>query len=268
MASSLREELLRQQTDKQQRREQARAEESFNYQFPFNDDQTPFLITPKRGLNGRTLTVDLPKELPLQFDLQAPQYAHRVLQDRHKPEALADAQARQRAELERLRLAKLQERDSFAQRQLEQRRESEIKLQLRQAAQAANLTLLEAQRRGDRQRQEEEARAERSQAGVCFGPNESPERVAQFRSKRAQDRSTVRELLQRQIRENQERREQEREQDLIYGQKLGQMAMTMQARDQALRAKKRQMHSEAMTRHWDEMRQTRQELTRIERIFK
>ncbi len=48
----------------------------FAYQFPFEDAKPGFLISPKKTVTdeelNRTISVDYPKQLPLQFDLQAP----------------------------------------------------------------------------------------------------------------------------------------------------------------------------------------------------
>ena len=75
MALSLREQLLQQQKDKEAKKELERYENNkFEYQFPFEGGEKAFIKSPlkyqtSKDLNKTTLVVDMPKELPLQFDL-------------------------------------------------------------------------------------------------------------------------------------------------------------------------------------------------------
>lgn len=51
------------------------------------------MITPTKAMDrlNQTLVINLPRELPLQHDLQAPQYAHRVLKDYQRAETISNA---------------------------------------------------------------------------------------------------------------------------------------------------------------------------------
>ena len=59
---------------------------------------------------------------------------------------------------------------------------------------------------------------------ASFGPDENPERVRYFAMKKLREKETIKEELEKQIKENHERRQIERDNDHSYGQKLNHMA--------------------------------------------
>ena len=74
--------------------------------FPFNggagpvaeEDNTekPFFISPINNKSAKahmdkTISLDMHRELPMQFDIQAPQYAHRLIKDYQRTEAVKGA---------------------------------------------------------------------------------------------------------------------------------------------------------------------------------
>ena len=98
MAITLRETLTKQAEAKQERKRTEQSQDAvFKYQFPFIEElQQPFLISPKKyhdeeELNKILNQEDFHKGLPMQHDLQYPQYAHRILKDHQKAETVKNA---------------------------------------------------------------------------------------------------------------------------------------------------------------------------------
>ena len=74
--------------------------------------------------------------------------------------------------------------------------------------------------------------------------------------------------LMKQIQSNEDRKKKEKEDDIIYGQKMSIMAQTMQKKEHERQKKQREMHFKMMTQHWDEQKREKQELADIAKIFK
>lgn len=105
MAATLKDTLVKQQTEKKQKKDFERADDKFKFQFPFEIEALPFKITPKNQNMYGTVThdINLFKELPLQFDIQATQNAHRNLKDYQKLDTIKSAQNRMHSDIEHLR---------------------------------------------------------------------------------------------------------------------------------------------------------------------
>ena len=67
---------------------------------------------------------------------------------------------------------------------------------------------------------------------------------------------------------NEERRRQERDEDVRYGQRLNFMVKSMQSKDAERQQKQKEMHFQMMTQQWDEMIKNKKEMQTIDRIFK
>lgn len=67
---------------------------------------------------------------------------------------------------------------------------------------------------------------------------------------------------------NEERRRQERDEDVRYGQRLNFMVKSMQRKDAERQQKQKEMHFQMMTQQWDEMIKNKKEMQTIDRIFK
>ncbi len=83
---------------------------------------------------NKTLSVNPKRELPLQHDLQATQFADRLLKDHQRVETFRHAYHRLRLNIDQMREEKLQERDRFYAKLEAMRREEDIKRHLKQQA--------------------------------------------------------------------------------------------------------------------------------------
>ena len=59
---------------------------------------------------------------------------------------------------------------------------------------------------------------------------------------------------------NEERRRQERDEDVRYGQRLNFMVKSMQRKDAERQQKQKEMHFQMMTQQWDEMIKNKKEM--------
>ena len=78
----------------------------------------------------------------------------------------------------------------------------------------------------------------------------------------------IRETLLKQIRDKELKRQQDKAIDDTYGQKLSVLASLMQKQDQDMIKKQKEMQFMQLTKNWDEMKRSKEELKTIERIFK
>lgn len=78
----------------------------------------------------------------------------------------------------------------------------------------------------------------------------------------------IRETLLKQIRDKELKRQQDKAMDDTYGQKLSVLAGLMQKQDQDMIKKQKEMQFMQLTKNWDEMKRSKEELKTIERIFK
>ena len=113
MATQLRDELLNQLKEKQIRRELEKGEDKqFQFMFPYELGlERPFVSKVNTFTNrsqhkaqAKTLSIDLHKELPMQFDIQAPQYAHRIIKDYQREDTIQNANQRLKKNLEKLKM--------------------------------------------------------------------------------------------------------------------------------------------------------------------
>lgn len=78
----------------------------------------------------------------------------------------------------------------------------------------------------------------------------------------------IRETLLKQIRDKELKRQQDKAMDDTYGQKLSVLAGMMQKQDHDMIKKQKEMQFMQLTKNWDEMKRSKEELKTIERIFK
>ena len=132
MTNTLRDNLLKQQSDRKRRQEIEKSQDTFNYQFPFEDEKHPFLITPKQSYgDGSQIVINLPKELPLQHDLQAPQFAHRILKDYHRRATIDNATVRNTTHIDQLKQSKMKHKQEYETILSSMKREEDLRQQLR-----------------------------------------------------------------------------------------------------------------------------------------
>ena len=147
-AKTLREFYLKQQEDKKHARTIEKMENRFKFQFPFIEaDHRPFVIpSPKKEVDlSKTLSVSLPRELPMQLDLHNQQHAYRLLKDYHRKDTFQSANARAKATIDFTRDTKQKEKEDFDNMISAMRREEDVKRQLRNFTMRLNRSQLEQQ---------------------------------------------------------------------------------------------------------------------------
>ncbi len=101
-----------------------------------------------------------------------------------------------------------------------------------------------------------------------FGPVESPERLEYNRRKEQMEKSFIKDKLKEQIRQKQEMRRKELEDTKNYGQKMNELANSMKMKEEERLKKKEELQRDQLKAAWSEQRRQKDELNKIERIFK
>ena len=173
MAATLRDTLIQQQQQKRDRQNQYRSEQAvFNYQFPFveGEKQPGFFISPAKYTDDEQLAEklkpDYHKQLPMQHDLQVPQFAHRVLKDYQKIETIKNAYRRVRANMITMREDKIKEKEKFMSMMQAIKAEDELKEKLRLQSMKATQTTLEQQIKQKKEQKEQEEKFHKSFVSV------------------------------------------------------------------------------------------------------
>ena len=218
-AKTLREFYLKQQEDKKNAKTIEKMDNRFRFQFPFIEtDEKPFMIpSPKKEVDlSKTVSVSLPRELPLQLDLHTQQHAYRLLKDYHRKDTFQSANARAKATIDFTREAKIREKEDFENMISAMRREEEVKRQLRNFTMKLNRSQLEQQIQNQRtQKLAEEKELKTFSSGTLMIG--SPEAAL---AAKAAGQSMIRETLLKQIKEKARKNIEEREKDVLYGKKL------------------------------------------------
>ena len=72
--------------------------------------------------------------------------------------------------------------------------------------------------------------------------------------RKSEERATIiREELRKQMQSNEARRKREKEEDVMYGQRLNFMVRNMQKKDSERQQRQKEMHFQLMTQQWDDM---------------
>ena len=225
---------------------------------------------------------DYHKQLPMQHDLQVPQFAHRLLKDHQKQETIKNAYSRVRATLDSIKEDKLKEREKFISMMQAIKFEDELKEKLRRENLKDTKSTLEKQMKYKQEQRDQDEKFHKSFVSVgglpsyvdleqrTFSQDGSLEgRPVQKRTTMSLvTKSQIRDELKKQIAERESSKKQEKQQDLDYGMRLNLMARNMQKKDQERIMKQREMQFKLMTSQWNDMIKDKEELKEIEKIFK
>eukprot|EP00347_Sterkiella_histriomuscorum_P005574 403356088 len=281
--SQLRKSLIDQKEQKKLEQSMERDQnKKFEYQFPFHE--MPQGHTRSKTLN-KTFNItqrDIESNLPLQHGIQEVQHAYRLLKDSHRQVTDKEASQRVVINLDQLRLQKLREKELFQQKLKEGRTQYEITEQAKRSNLHQTQEVLKQQIKANQQMRQQQKYFDKSYtSGIQwmdspdqkntfnnFGPNENPERLEFHNLKEKMDKDFIREQLRQQIRDNELKRKAQNSDMMNYGKQLNELAIGMNEKERERQKAKKDIQFNTLKKAWEEQRKQKEELNKIENIFK